>query len=117
LCCGGFFIYRHGKEKANVSKELDFDSFSSQLRNQMQNNRKDNWELFDRFFDDDFFSYQKDPFHKMERLHKRMNEMVEKEMKGTLDHFWDSWFGERFLGKSSDVEMQARKKAMTTLSS
>ncbi len=106
----GFFIYRHGNEKFNVSNEMNFDSFSSQLRNQMQNNRKDNWELFDRFFDDNFFSSQKDPFHEMERLHKRMNEMMEKEMKGALDHSWESWFGDRFLGKSSDMEMQTTEK-------
>jgi len=106
----GFYIYQHGKGNSKPSTELDFDSFSSQLRNQMQNNRKDNWELFDRFFDDDFFSSQKDPFHEMERLHNRMNEIMEKEMKGALDHSWDSWFGDRFLGKSSDMEMQTTEK-------
>ncbi len=106
----GFVLYRHSNRSFSSAVPHDIDSFSSTLRNNMQNNRKDTWELFDRFFNDDFFSNKQDPFREMERFQNRMHEMMEKEMPGAFDHSWDAWFGDRFLGGGGDLDMVTTEK-------
>jgi HSP20 family molecular chaperone IbpA len=106
----GIFIYRHTAQPSNTIDENNFDSFSSQLEDLLKRDRHSTWDMFDRFFNDDFFSKNKAPFSEMEQLRKRMNDMMEKEMQGTFDHSWNTWFDDHFLSDNSGVKMQTTDK-------
>lgn len=106
----GFVIYRQKTESPKTMVDRDIDSFTSHLNDWMHSSRSHDWKMFDRFFDDDFFSGNKDPFSEMERLRKQMDDMMEKDMKDPFNRSWDSWFGDRFLGGGSDIDMDLKDK-------
>jgi HSP20 family molecular chaperone IbpA len=112
VCVGeGVVIYRHQRGLSpETIADHDITSFSSLLNHRMQADRNDNWRMFDRFFNDDFFSGRKDPFVDMDRLHKQMENMMENGLKDPFNASWDSWYGNRFLGGQSDMNVQTVKK-------
>jgi HSP20 family molecular chaperone IbpA len=106
----GIVIYKQFKTDSNAHYLDSFEKFSSSIQDMFERNRKERDTLFDHFFDEDFFSTGKDPFKEMERLHKQLEEQMHKKHKGTFTDSWSSWFGERFLGGSDDIELDEEEK-------
>jgi HSP20 family molecular chaperone IbpA len=88
----------------------DFGSFSSFLKNKFNKEQKNNWNIFDRFFDNEFFSQRTDPFGDMERFRRHLEEMMEKGVRGNFGNSWDSWFNSRFLEGDGDITIDTNEK-------
>ena len=65
--------------------------------------QKSQWDSFDRFFDDDFFNRERDPFEALEKFHKRMDKMMGKSLNDSFSQSWDSWLQDRFSVGSDQI--------------
>lgn len=109
----GFVLLKHsgfsfpwgGKNKNNI------DTLSQSLLDEYKNNQKDYGDRFDHFFDDDFFKRRKDPFDEMERMQRRMQEMMEKDFQTPFSNSWDQWFTKRFYKKGDDIDIQTKEES------
>ena len=108
----GIFIVKNSDLKFfwGVNRDKDFDQFSYSLLDKFKQDKEENWDKFDRFFDDDFFKYRDDPFHDMERMQRQMQEMMEKEFKESFHDSWDGWFNRRFYRKTDDIKIKTEEK-------
>ena len=106
----GFVIYKQLGKDAVKNADDTFETFSSSLRDKFKKNQKERHDEFDRFFDDDFFSMQTDPFAEMERMQKQLDEMMGRQSRGMFNDSWNSWFGDRFFGGGQMMLSLIRKK-------
>ena len=105
----GFIIYKQYAKDSAKDSDNTFETFSSSLRDKFKKDQKERRDEFDRFFDDDFFSKQTDPFAEMERMQKQLDKMMGRQSRGIFNDSWDSWFGDRFFGGSDDVEFNQKE--------
>ncbi len=106
----GFVIYKQHRNNSETDINDTFETFSSSLLDKFKKERKERDDMLDRFFDDDFFSRQADPFSEMERMQKQLDKMMGRQNRGIFNDSWDSWFGDRFFGGSDDVEFDQKEK-------
>ena len=99
------FTFSREKEKAG-----NFDAFSQSLLDEYKQDKKDHWDRFDRFFDDDFFRGRNDPFQEMEDMQRRMREMMENGLQDSFNDSWDGWFSNRFHKKGDDITVQTTEE-------
>ena len=92
------------------AKDTNFDTFSQSLLDEYKQDKKDHWDRFDQFFDDDFFRGRNDPFQEMEDMQNRMREMMENSFQGSFNDSWDGWFSSRFHNKSDNITVQTKEK-------
>jgi len=102
----GLIIYKKSHQAPVAQGANTFDNFSSSLSNRLTQDQKDYDHLFDRFFNDDFFSRHHEPFSEMEKMRRQLEDTVGKQNEGIFTRSWDSWFGNRFLGSPEDIESQ-----------
>ena len=81
----------------------DIDKFSTFLDRKLKNDRDESRDLFDRFFDDRFFSGKKDPFEEMEQLRQRLQNRMDENIRKRFDDSWKEWFNDRFPKDGDDV--------------
>ena len=106
----GVIIYKQYKKNIHKNFEDTFESFSSNMLDKFKRERKERDDMFDHFFDDDFFSRQADPFAEMERMQKQLDKMIGSQSRGIFNDSWNSWFGDRFFGGADDVEFNQKEK-------
>jgi HSP20 family molecular chaperone IbpA len=92
------------------AKDTNFDTFSQSLLDEYKQDKKDHWDRFDQFFDDDFFRGRNDPFQEMEDMQNRMREMMENSFQGSFNDSWDGWFSSRFHKNSDAISIQTEEK-------
>jgi len=85
-------------------------SFLSFLDEKFKKDKQENWSLYDRFFNDDFFSKQRNPFHEMERMQKQLEEMMGMSSEQNFSNFWQDWFDDRFGSSSTDIDINTNEK-------
>lgn len=105
----GIFIYTQYVKNDSKHANDTFESFSLNMLDKFKRERKERDDMFDRFFDDDFFSKQSDPFAEMQRLQRQLDDMMGKNHRGTFRDSWDSWFGDRFFGGSEEIEFDQKE--------
>ncbi len=107
----GWFIFRHLNGRS-PEKDIFSDTkrFSSFLEKQFRIDRDRKWNLFDRFFDDDFFSSRPDPFEEMRQLHNRFESMMSESSRKMFKDSWNDWFEDRFFGGSKDIDIRTDEK-------
>lgn len=101
----GIFIYN--KMNTQTAENRDIDEFSSFIREKFSTDTKNNWKNFDRFFSDDFFKGESDPFREMDRIHDQIRKMMEDSIGNTFDESWNSWFDDRFTVGGSRIEFDS----------
>jgi len=74
----------------------DIDQFSSSLQERFKNRQTNDRNLFDQFFNRDFFSSRSDPFMEMEKLHEQIQSLMDNSFRSSFDNSWDNWFSQRF---------------------
>ncbi len=94
-------IFGQRSDEAGSLARPDFDGLSSTLREKFSREQRERHQLFDDFFDDDFFSQRSDPFSEMDQLRRQLEEMMGGRLDNTFDHMWDDWYGSRFFGDES----------------
>jgi HSP20 family molecular chaperone IbpA len=104
----GSIIYYLLRPEPTTSNNIE--DFSSYIHKRFKQNNKKNWDSFDRFFDDDFFNRQSDPFDAMERFHKRMEEMMEGKLREPFNRSWESWFENRFSDNTDEIKIETEEK-------
>jgi HSP20 family molecular chaperone IbpA len=103
-------IFLH-EDRGRISGDFrNGESFSHFLTEKFHKERDDQWDLLDRFFSDDFFAKRNDPFAEMDEFHQRMNRMMKESLRPSFQDSWDSWFNNRFLGGTGDVEIRTEEK-------
>jgi HSP20 family molecular chaperone IbpA len=110
IAAEGYIIYKQSKKDSKGYSADTFEIYSSTLLDKFKHDRQEREDMFDRFFNEDFFSGHRDPFAEMERMHKQLESMMGRQHGGTFNNSWDSWFGNRFLGGSDDIEFQQSEK-------
>ena len=88
----------------------DFDAYSSHLNQKYKDQAQDNFELFDRFFNDDFFSKNTDPFKEMERLSRELQHRMGGSNQNRLKNYWDEWIGKRFSKDKQNISIKTKEK-------
>ena len=78
----GFLLLRNSDFTFSWRKEKDnnLDTFSQSLLDEYKQDKKDYWNRFDQFFDDDFFRGRSNPFQEMEEMQRRISEMMENDL-------------------------------------
>jgi|GEM_PF-6715104 len=90
-------LYRENPtEQVSQWSGSDIDQFSSSLQERFKNRQSNDSNLFDRFFNRDFFSSQPDPFAEMDKLHEHMQSLMDNGFRSSFDNSWDNWFRQRF---------------------
>jgi HSP20 family molecular chaperone IbpA len=111
VCLVQAVIIFRNVERGPISGDFrNGESFSHFLTEKLKKERDDQWDLLDRFFGDEFFAKQNDPFTEMDEFHQRMNRMMKKSLRPSFDYSWDGWFNNRFLGGNGDVEIRTEEK-------
>jgi len=87
-----------------------FDTYSSHLNQKLKNQTKDNFELFDRFFNDDFFSSNTDPFKEMARLSRELEQRMGGNNRNRLKNYWDEWTGRRFTKSDTHIAVETKEQ-------
>jgi len=87
-----------------------FDTYSSHLNQKLNNQTKDNFDLFDRFFNDDFFSHNTDPFKEMDRLSKELEQRMGGGNRNRLKNYWDEWTGKRFSKSDHHITVETKEE-------
>ena len=107
LVQGGIIYYLvHPGRKITDS----IDDFSNRLHKKFGRNQKSQWDSFDRFFDDDFFKREQNPFNELEKFHKRMEKMMGKSLNDSFNQSWDSWLQDRFSTGSDQMDMKTEER-------
>jgi len=88
----------------------DFDAYSSHLNQKYKDQAQDNFELFDRFFNDDFFSKNTDPFKEMERLSRELQHRMSGSNQNRFKNYWDEWIGKRFSKDKQNIFIKTKEK-------
>lgn len=104
----GVVIYYLVRPEPDIRSSIE--DFSNYIHERFKQNKKQNWDSFDRFFDDDFFNRQSDPFNAMEQFHKRMEEMMDQTLREPFNRSWGSWFDSRFSDSASNIEIETQEK-------
>lgn len=91
----------------------DIDKFSTFLDRKLKNDQNESRDLFDRFFDDRFFSGKKDPFQDLEQFRQRLQNRMDENIRDRFDDSWNEWIGDRFSddGDGVKVHMDESKDA------
>lgn len=101
IACLGQAYYIHSKKTYSsvVSARTDWpsrtDKLQQDVRQKLQKREALPPELFDAFFNDEFFGRRFNPFAEMERMHRQMAEMLGEPEKLQFDNSWGRWFSER----------------------
>jgi HSP20 family molecular chaperone IbpA len=101
FACLGQAYYIHLKKSADpaVSSGTDWpsrtDKLQQDVRKKLQKREALPPELFDDFFNDEFFGRRFNPFEEMERMHRQMAEMFQETEKQQFNNSWGKWFSER----------------------
>lgn len=112
VCCvQGWIIYRNWNHHSPDSDIFqNEDRFSTFLDKQFQNDKNQKWSLFDRYFNDDFFSNRSDPFDEMARMQQQLDELMSEHSGKMFNDTWDGWFDDRFFGGSSEINIDTTEK-------
>jgi HSP20 family molecular chaperone IbpA len=106
----GYIIYTtvyQDKEDSNAINnvsELSFGLMSNYKKNQQQD-----YNLFNQYFNDQFFTRHNDPFAEIDRLHKQMQDLMKNTYQSTFNHNWDSWFNQKFSFKDNTMSQMGIK--------
>ena len=94
-------------QPAQPAQPPNFDSFFKSFNHQLEEQHHSSSAMLDKFFDDDFFNQNQEPFKEMEKLRREMMARMEQSMKGSFDTSWNTWFDDRFTGGGSlDRQME-----------
>jgi HSP20 family molecular chaperone IbpA len=106
--CFGQAIFIYYLIKKEPEKFVNADEFSSFVNKKFKDDSKNLWENYDKFFDENFFRKQTDPFAAMEQFHKRMEEQMDEAFKNPFSSSWDSWLGNRFSGLDEKIDIDTK---------
>ena len=76
------------------------------VHDQFQQDTRNHWDSFDRFFSDGFFKNRQDSFDEMARFPEQVREMLGETFREPFSHSWDSWYTNRFSAKAGRIEME-----------
>ena len=112
VCCvQGWIIYRNSN---HPSLDPDIfqneDRFSTFLDEQFRTDKDQKWNLFDRYFNDDFFSNRSDAFDEMERMQRQLDELMSGHSGNVFNDTWEGWFDDRFFGGSSEINVDTTEE-------
>jgi HSP20 family molecular chaperone IbpA len=80
------------------------------LDEKFKTDKNQKWNLFDRYFDDDFFSNRSDPFEEMERMQQQLDKLLSGNSGKLFNDTWEGWFDDRFFGGSSGINIDTAEK-------
>ncbi len=79
-----------------------------QLREDFQNNSKKRDDIFDNFFNDNFFSQEDNPFKRLQEMQERLSKSFRGNNSNPFAPGWNSWYGNKF--ETDDMEITTRDK-------
>jgi len=104
----GLIIFKHiFNEYPSDDIFQNEESFSSFLDRKFRQEKKENWNMYDRFFKDDLFSTN-NPFEEMEKIQERLEKMMGFHSKKIFNNSWKDWFGERFDKDASNIDIDTK---------
>jgi HSP20 family molecular chaperone IbpA len=107
----GFIIVRNSMNRQSTPViSNDIDKFSFFLDEKYKKEKNESLDLFDQFFNDNFFTDGSDPFEKMEKLHRQMEERMSRNTRNRFNDSWRGWFGERFFDGSAEIEFDMKEE-------
>lgn len=99
-----------GPEKHRSLSRLD--EWRSSLRGQIIGGRPVPPDMFDKYFNDKFFSENLDPFLEVEKMHKDMSGAFKDAGQSLFDSSWDNWFENRIKTKEFEPTVFLSEKAV-----
>ena len=114
----GVFLYYHMNSNIQAtmpSETMNSNQLTDSLLDKFKSDRRKEAELFNGFFNDDFFSNRHDPFADMEEFRQKMLKDMEKLHKSTFSNSWDKWFDDRFtfnnLNTSNGIDFNMNEES------
>src|SRR5688572_21471778 len=112
----GFDVHATEKNDSQKSKTTPNQDFSQRLEQQ----RKSMDRLFNDFFDDEFFSDNRDPFKEMDKMRQKFKRFFDHSFSPStspfsspdmaFDSFYDNWHEDRFGGMPGDIKRKEDDK-------
>lgn len=109
IACVGETGYIYSLTRKQSAQFTNPDDFTSFIHNQFQNDNKRLWANFDNYFNDNFFRKQPDPFSAMEKVHQRMENMMDASFKNPFHDSWNSWISNRFSGVNDTINTTSKE--------
>jgi len=106
----GYQLYgnRKGAEKEYYSNDnYGVDSLFEKLKNKFDRDSESSGDIFDRYFNDDFFSRHSDPFKEMEEWHSKIMKRFDSYNKHIFGRSWDDWYSGKF--GTEDIEVKTKE--------
>ena len=103
----GAIIYFLVRPDRNTIKNMD--DFTNLIHKKFNRDQKSQWDSFDKYFNDDFFSREQNPFDELEKFHKRMEDMMGKSLNDSFSKSWDSWLQDRFSPTKDQMDMKTEE--------
>lgn len=105
ILVSGFSYYLGAKKAEEKSMEnsadryyfpfYSLDEIEKNIIKQIEKENRVMDEFFDDIFNDKFFSKDYDPFYEIERFHRKMFEMLDKNHRSIFDRSFNDWFNKR----------------------
>jgi len=99
VCLGqGYYIHAQTASSAPATADEWLDKtekWHRQMQEQLRRGEPLSPQLFDQFFNDDFFGRKFNPFDEIQRMRRRMDETFKETDKSMFDNSWNNWFAER----------------------
>lgn len=106
----GWIIYRnHSKSFSDEEAFMAPKNFISKMDESFKRDRHEKRDMFDRFFDKDFFSKHNDPFKDMQNMQRDIEKMLDEPSKQMFQNSWKDWMDDRFPGGSDSISMNTKE--------
>ena len=109
------FLYKNDK---SIDSNSDIDeifqkprnshSLLNKLKEKFKKDNKSTKDIFDNFFDDNFFNTHKDPFHSIDEMRESLFNNFEEDEWNFFGRNWDDWYEQRF--GESDIQASTKEK-------
>jgi len=110
----GYFIYKNyrnrpdytEKHKNKFEKKYNYSALMNELTKKIKKDINSTGDIFDKFFNDEFFDKYDTPFNQIEKLRKQIFEDF-----GENNHFsksWDNWYSNKFGVDDINVITEAK---------
>jgi len=109
IACVGETAYIYSLTRKQPAQFTNQDEFSSFINNQFANDNKRLWANFDNYFNEDFFRKHQNPFTAMEKVHHRVENMMDASIKNPFNLSWNSWINNRFSGADDTINTTSKE--------
>ena len=95
-------------DNINSSSTNRSSSLFNRLMNKFRKDMNSTNDIYDEFFNDDFFRMSNNPFKEMERMRAQMSKSFHNNKWSFFDQSWDNWYGSKH--GFSDIEVNTEDK-------